>query len=146
MIIKVGTLVLCHLIIAGTNPQANQGSDQEQKITKMSGIVTEIHEESEIVSIDNYSVKRAKPMLVVEPDDKDKVFKVSATACRPVIDEETYQSILKQKEEMKKKSSKTVKKSSPSPQLEESPSPDQNKPANDLSESEKERLLKELEK
>lgn len=99
MIIKIGTLVLCHLM----SPVAQNQQDEVRKIQKIPGIVKEIVESDDIEMFeDSYAVKKKKYFLVVEPKEKDKIFKIGSDACRPVISESEHVSIVKEKIKNKK--------------------------------------------
>lgn len=136
MIIKVGTLVLCHLIISGTNP-ANQNPESGPTIKKIPGIVKEISEVEYIEMVGkDYAVKKKRDMILVEPEEKDQIFKVSADACRPVVDEETHQQLSRKK--AKKESSKKE-------ELSESKDSKNSREESAPSSSEKDELLKQLE-
>jgi hypothetical protein len=141
MIIKVGTLVLCHLIISGTAPQNNA---EGPKIEKIPGIVKEITEGEDIEMMNNdYAVKKVKYMLLVEPQEKDKIFKVNANACRPVIDEETHIRLTKEKMKKDAKSNKNNELKNNSKESVKS-NKEEKAPANSV-DPDKEKLLKELE-
>lgn len=156
MFIKVGTFVLCHLIIP--NSGVNTSDDQVRKIEQIPGIVKEITEEDDIQMIDDaYAVKKKKYMLLIEPTkskDKDRIFRIGIDACRPVVDENTHVEITKRKIEAKQKKAEQ----SNSTELKESPKKKDgsksldpvNKVIDSVNESlssdpEKEDLLKQLE-
>lgn len=156
MFIKVGTFVLCHLIIP--NSGVNTSEDQARKIEQIPGIVKEIIEEDDIQMIDeSYAVKKKKYMLLVEPTkskDKDRIFRIGIDACRPVVEESTHVEITKRKIELKKKKteeSKNIGLKDSAEKKEGSKSLDPVNKAidsvNELlgSDSEKEDLLKQLE-
>lgn len=85
MVIQIGTLVLCHLII-----KTSAGVSSE-KIEQVPGIVKEISYVDKIEMFeDKYAVKTKKTMLLVEPEEKDKIFRIGVDACRPVVDEQTH--------------------------------------------------------
>lgn len=111
MIIKIGTLVLCHLMA----PNQLNTENEMRKINQTSGIVKEIIEEENIEMVDDsYAVKKKKHFLIVEPKEKDKIFKIGSDACRPVLSEEEHLSIvrekIRQKESLKKEQIKENKK------------------------------------
>jgi len=103
MFIKVGTFVLCHLIIPKSG--VNIPEDQALKIEQIPGIVKEITEEDDIQMItDEYAVKKKKYMLLIRPTkDKDRIFRIGIDACRPVVDLNTHVEITKRKIEAKQK-------------------------------------------
>jgi len=99
MNIKIGTLVLCHLLA----PKAPTDQEGQQKVMKMPGVVREIIEKYEYQMIGtDYAVKRKTYTLIVEPEDKEKIFKIGIDACKPVVDESVHEEILKKKEKDKK--------------------------------------------
>lgn len=98
MNIKIGTLVLCHLL----SPKNGNNPSEQQKIQQMPGIVKEIVEDFSYQMIESdYAIKRKEYILIVEPEDKEKIFKINADACRPIIEEEDHKKIVKSKSEKK---------------------------------------------
>lgn len=135
MLIKVGTMVLCHLIMP------NQVNVETKKIDKVPGVVKEIIEGTEVVEVKGdesgrgyYAYERKKYWLIVEPKDKDNIFKISQDACRPVLSEAEH--IEKAKSKIKK--NKAPVKNNTEEAVPQSESTPQNN-------EEKEDLLKQLE-
>lgn len=148
MFIKVGTLVLCHIIISGSGNNAQT----DKKIEKIPGIVKEITEADDIQMVDDtYAVKRKKYLLLVEPTEKDRIFQVGAEACAPVVDESTHVEMAKKKMEQKKRNEEikleieAEKAAAKSPKKEVSAPKQEAKPAPTIDDKEKADLLKQLE-
>lgn len=88
MIIEIGTFVLCHLLVPTNGDVQNQ---KQQKIEKIAGIVKEIEESDSYEMIGNsYAINKKKYNLIVEPKEKDKIFRVGSDACKPIVSESTH--------------------------------------------------------
>lgn len=102
----VGTFVLCLIITSKTpgNVQVSPDDPNQPKVEKMTGTVKEIIKDVEFEMMgSSYAVEKTKYFLVVEPQDKDKIFRISEDACRPVIKEEEHKERIKKTTTVKKK-------------------------------------------